>query len=101
MGFPIPPTLAGMALIFAFGLPFLLRLGRLAKQHNSATIADLVVARLRADRGLGFTITLVALFGIIPYIALQLKPSARGWAPCWVMGSRLPVRSWTCRSGSR
>ncbi len=77
-GFPIPPTLAGMALIFAFGLPFLLRLGRLAKQHNSATIADLVVARLRADRGLGFTITLVALFGIIPYIALQLKAASQG-----------------------
>ncbi len=77
-GFPIPPTLAGMALIFAFGLPFLFRLGRLAKQHNSATIADLVVARLRADRGLGFTITLVALFGIIPYIALQLKAVSQG-----------------------
>ncbi|MBH1362758.1 PAS-domain containing protein [Stenotrophomonas maltophilia] len=77
-GFPIPPTLAGMALIFAFGLPFLVRLGRLAKQHNSATIADLVVARLRADRGLGFTITLVALFGIIPYIALQLKAVSQG-----------------------
>ncbi len=77
-GFPIPPTLAGMALIFTFGLPFLLRLGRLAKQHNSATIADLVVARLRADRGLGFTITLVALFGIIPYIALQLKAVSQG-----------------------
>lgn len=77
-GFPIPPTLAGMALIFAFGLPFLLRLGRLAKQHNSATIADLVVARLRADRGLGFAITLVALFGIIPYIALQLKAVSQG-----------------------
>ncbi|WP_182266099.1 hybrid sensor histidine kinase/response regulator [Stenotrophomonas maltophilia] len=77
-GFPIPPTLAGMALIFAFGLPFLLRLGRLAKQHNSATIADLVVARLRVDRGLGFTITLVALFGIIPYIALQLKAVSQG-----------------------
>ncbi|HGM5875587.1 TPA: PAS-domain containing protein [Stenotrophomonas maltophilia] len=77
-GFPIPPTLAGMALIFAFGLPFLLRLGRLAKQHNSATIADLVVARLRADRGLGFTITLVALFGIIPYIALQVKAVSQG-----------------------
>ncbi|HEL3778013.1 hybrid sensor histidine kinase/response regulator [Stenotrophomonas forensis] len=76
--FPIPPTLAGMALIFALGLPFLVRLGRLAKQHNSATIADLVVARLRADRGLGFTITLVALFGIIPYIALQLKAVSQG-----------------------
>ncbi|MET4615499.1 signal transduction histidine kinase/Na+/proline symporter [Stenotrophomonas sp. 2619] len=77
-GFPIPPTLIGMALIFAFGLPFLARLGRLAKQHNSATIADLVVARLRTDQGLGVTITLVALFGIIPYIALQLKAVSQG-----------------------
>ncbi len=77
-GFPIPPTLIGMALIFAFGLPFLARLGRLAKQHNSATIADLVVARLRTDQGLGITITLVALLGIIPYIALQLKAVSQG-----------------------
>ena len=53
--------------------------GDLAKQHNSATIADLVVARLRADQGLGITITLVALFGIIiPYIALQLKAVSQG-----------------------
>ncbi len=77
-GFAIPPTLIGMALIFAFGMPFLARLGRLAKQHNSATIADLVVARLRTDQGLGMTITLVALIGIIPYIALQLKAISQG-----------------------
>ena len=89
-----------MALIFAFGLPFLHRLGRLARQHNSATIADLVVARLRADRGLGFTITLVALLGIIPYIALQLRAVSQGWAHCWVIVSQLPAGSWTCRSGS-
>ena len=76
--FAIPPTLIGMALIFALGMPFLARLGRLAKQHNSATIADLVVARLRTDQGLGVTITLVALFGIIPYIALQLKAISQG-----------------------
>ncbi len=77
-GFAIPPTLIGMALIFAMGMPFLARLGRLAKQHNSATIADLVVARLRTDQGLGMTITVVALIGIIPYIALQLKAVSQG-----------------------
>ncbi len=91
-GFPIPPTLAGMALIFAFGLPFLLRLGRLAKQHNSATIADLVVARLRADRGLGFTITLVALFGIIPYIALQLRAVSQGLGA--LLGDQFAPTGW-------
>ncbi|HEQ1702387.1 PAS-domain containing protein [Stenotrophomonas sp. GD03701] len=91
-GFPIPPTLAGMALIFAFGLPFLHRLGRLARQHNSATIADLVVARLRADRGLGFTITLVALLGIIPYIALQLRAVSQGLGA--LLGDRFTAAGW-------
>ncbi len=91
-GFPIPPTLVGMALIFAFGLPFLARLGRLAKQHNSATIADLVVARLRADQGLGVTITVVALFGIIPYIALQLKAVSQGLGA--LLGDRFTPAGW-------
>ena len=91
-GFPIPPTLIGMALIFAFGLPFLARLGRLAKQHNSATIADLVVARLRTDQGLGVTITLVALFGIIPYIALQLKAVSQGLSA--LLGDQFAANGW-------
>ncbi|KRG63115.1 regulator [Stenotrophomonas humi] len=91
-GFAIPPTLIGMALIFAFGLPFLARLGRLAKQHNSATIADLVVARLRTDQGLGMTITLVALFGIIPYIALQLKAVSQGLST--LLGDQFAANGW-------
>ncbi|HDS1101878.1 MULTISPECIES: PAS-domain containing protein [Stenotrophomonas] len=91
-GVPIPPTLVGMALIFAFGLPFLVRLGRLARQHNSATIADLVVARLRADQGLGMTITLVALLGIIPYIALQLKAVSQGLGA--LLGDRFAPAGW-------
>lgn len=91
-GVPIPPTLVGMALIFAFGLPFLARLGRLARQHNSATIADLVVARLRADQGLGITITLVALLGIIPYIALQLKAVSQGLGA--LLGDRFAPAGW-------
>ncbi|HEL2977261.1 TPA: PAS-domain containing protein [Stenotrophomonas maltophilia] len=90
--FPIPPTLVGMALIFAFGLPFLVRLGRLARQHNSATIADLVVARLRADQGLGLTITLVALFGIIPYIALQLRAVSQGLGA--LLGAQFAPTGW-------
>ena len=91
-GFPIPPTLIGMALIFVLGLPFLARLGRLAKQHNSATIADLVVARLRTDQGLGVTITMVALFGIIPYIALQLKAVSQGLSA--LLGDQFAANGW-------
>ncbi|MEG0182572.1 MAG: PAS-domain containing protein, partial [Stenotrophomonas sp.] len=91
-GFAMPPTLIGMALIFALGLPFLARLGRLAKQHNSATIADLVVARLRTDQGLGVTITLVALFGIVPYIALQLKAVSQGLSA--LLGDQFAASGW-------
>ena len=77
-GFALPPTLIGMALIFACGLPFLRRLAQLVRQHNSATIADLIVARLRSSHSLGIVITLVALIGIVPYIALQLKAVSQG-----------------------
>lgn len=72
-GYVMPPTLLGMALVWLLCVPFLRRLAGLVRKHNSATIADLVVARLGADSGLGAAITFVALVGIVPYIALQLK----------------------------
>ena len=77
-GFAMPPTLVGMALVSLLGVPFLKRLAELVRRHNSATIADLVVARLEAGPGLGAAIVAVALVGIVPYIALQLKAMTQG-----------------------
>lgn len=80
-GFVLPPTLMGMSLMSLLAVPFLRRLAELVREHHSATIADLVVARLGADRSLGAAITLVALVGIVPYIALQLRAIAQGLGP--------------------
>ena len=71
-----PPTYLGIVLLLVFGLRFLTRLGRLTHEHNSASLADLVTSRFGKDRRLGIAITAVALLGMVPYIALQLKAVA-------------------------
>ena len=72
-GWPIPPTFIGTILLYAFGFGFLLRLHRIAREQNSTSLADLVATRLGKNSALAAGITFVALLGIIPYIALQLK----------------------------
>ena len=89
-GFALPPTLVGMSLVSLFAVPFLRRLGELVRRHNSATIADLVVARLGDGAGLGAAITFVALVGIVPYIALQLKAVTQALGPLFGSGTGLP-----------
>ena len=74
--FPSPPTYLGIVLLLVFGFGFLQRLGRLTHEHNSASLADLVTSRFGKDRRLGIAITTVALIGMVPYIALQLKAVA-------------------------
>jgi signal transduction histidine kinase/Na+/proline symporter/CheY-like chemotaxis protein len=72
-GWPIPPTFIGTILLYAFGFGFLRRLLRIAREQNSTSLADLVATRLGKHSGLAAAITFVAVLGILPYIALQLK----------------------------
>ena len=72
-GWPIPPTFIGTILLYAFGFGFLRRLHRIAREQNSTSLADLVATRLGKNSALAAAITFVAVLGIIPYIALQLK----------------------------
>ncbi len=72
-GWPIPPTFIGTILLYAFGFGFLRRLHRIAREQNSTSLADLVATRLGKHSGLAALITFVAVLGILPYIALQLK----------------------------
>ena len=72
-GWPIPPTFIGTILLYAFGFGFLQRLHRIAREQNSTSLADLVATRLGKHSGLAALITFVAVLGILPYIALQLK----------------------------
>jgi Na+/proline symporter len=51
----------------------MIRLVRLARESNATSLADLIATRLGKDAWLAATVTLVAVLGLIPYIALQLQ----------------------------
>jgi len=76
----LPPTFIGTILIFCFGTGFLKRLAALAAAENSATLADLITSRFGKSPALAATITAVAVFGMVPYVALQLKAVAMSYA---------------------
>nr|WP_163503040.1 sensor histidine kinase [Halomonas socia] len=62
------PTLAMLA------APFLIRkMVRIARAQRITSIADFISARYGKSGSLGALVTLIALIGITPYIALQLK----------------------------
>jgi signal transduction histidine kinase/Na+/proline symporter len=53
---------------------------RICKTQNITTLADFVASRYGKHSGLGALVTLVCLFAIIPYIALQLKAVSVGFS---------------------
>jgi signal transduction histidine kinase/ActR/RegA family two-component response regulator len=79
-GWPLPPTFVGTILLYALGLGLLLRVVRAAREHNSSSIADLIATRLGKSSWLAAAVTAVALLGMIPYLALQLKAVAMSFA---------------------
>ena len=72
-GWPIPPTFIGSMLFYVFAFAFVRKLHQLAQDNNATSIADLIASRLGRDSTLAAAITAVAVVGIVPYIALQLK----------------------------
>src|SRR5512138_2187208 len=58
----------------AFAWWFILRkIVRIAKDNNITSIADFLSSRYGKSQFLGALITVIAVLGIVPYIALQLK----------------------------
>ena len=72
-GWPLPPTFLGAIVFYIVAFVFMIRLVRLARESNATSIADLIATRLGKDPWLAAVVTLVALLGMVPYIALQLK----------------------------
>jgi PAS domain S-box-containing protein len=79
-GWPLPPTFVGTILLYVFGIGVLLRLVRVAREHRSSSIADLIATRLGKSSWLAAAVTAVALLGMVPYIALQLKAVAMSYS---------------------
>lgn len=72
-GFEFLAIYIGPVLVFLFGFPLLRRIIRLAKSEKITSIADFLAARYGKSFAVASLATLIATFGTIPYIALQLK----------------------------
>ncbi|PKG58473.1 PAS-domain containing protein [Shewanella sp. GutDb-MelDb] len=67
------PVYIAPILLFMFAWPFIQRIIRVCLKLNITSIADLLAARFGKSQLLAIVVTFVALFGTLPYIALQLK----------------------------
>lgn len=63
----------GPVVVFAGWWLFLRKLVTIGRVYNTTSIADLISARFGKSPALGALITIMALIGTTPYIALQLK----------------------------
>lgn len=79
-GWWLPPTFIGTILLFVFGIGLLLKLVRLAQAHRATSLADLIATRLGNSSALAAGVTLIAVLGVLPYIALQLKAVAMSFS---------------------
>ncbi len=69
----LAPVYIGSILCFILAWPMLLRILHITKQQNLTSIADFIACRYDRSPLIAATVTLVALLGTIPYIALQLR----------------------------
>jgi Na+/proline symporter len=67
------PIYLGPTLMFVLGWVVLRRIIRISRRHRITSLADFVSARYGHSLVLGGLVTVVAVVGIVPYIALQLK----------------------------
>ncbi|NNN45555.1 MULTISPECIES: PAS domain-containing hybrid sensor histidine kinase/response regulator [unclassified Vibrio] len=72
------PIYLAPILVFLFGWRMLARLILIAKREHITSIADFIGARYGKSQGLAVAITLIAVAGILPYIALQLRGITMG-----------------------
>jgi Na+/proline symporter/signal transduction histidine kinase len=67
------PIYLGPTLMAALWWYVLLKMIRVSKANRITSIADFVASRYGKSQTLGGLVTIIAVIGIIPYIALQLK----------------------------
>src|SRR5688572_12290514 len=63
----------GPILMIGIFTPLILRVVRLAKAQNTTSVADFIAARYGKSQAVAATVSLIAIVGTVPYIALQLK----------------------------
>ncbi|ADZ71644.1 NahK/ErcS family hybrid sensor histidine kinase/response regulator [Polymorphum gilvum] len=72
-GFEFLTIYLGPIALFLLGYPLLRRIIRLSKTERITSIADFIGARYGKSQSVAAVATIIAVIGVIPYIALQLK----------------------------
>ncbi|MFI3246828.1 MAG: hybrid sensor histidine kinase/response regulator, partial [Ferrimonas sp.] len=67
------PIFLAPILLFSFGFGLLRRVVQAAKQQNITSVADFIASRYGKSQGLAAVVTLIAMLGLMPYMALQLN----------------------------
>ncbi|MDD3935790.1 sensor histidine kinase [Rhodoferax sp.] len=73
------PIYLGPTLAMTLGWLVLRKMIRIAKTYRITSIADFIGSRYGKSRLLAGLVTLIAVVGIVPYIALQLKAISAGY----------------------
>ena len=74
------PIYLGPTLVMVLGWIVLRKMIRIAKTYRITSIADFIASRYGKSPLLAGLVTLIAVVGIVPYIALQLKAVSAGYA---------------------
>src|SRR5690606_28501743 len=72
-GWTYLPIYLGPILTMLLGGELIYKLVSVGKQHHITSIADFLAARYGKSRQLAVLVTVVAIVGVLPYIALQLR----------------------------
>ncbi|MFT6914004.1 MAG: PAS domain S-box-containing protein [Motiliproteus sp.] len=78
-GWEFLATYLGPILTFIFLWKLLTKIVLVSKQQNITTISDFIASRYGKSQSLAILITCIAVLGIVPYIALQLKAVAMSY----------------------
>jgi Na+/proline symporter/signal transduction histidine kinase len=79
-GWSFLPIYLGPILLFVFGWRFIRHLLVISSRHKVTSIADFIGSRYGKSQRLAALVTIVAVVGSLPYIALQLKAVALVWS---------------------
>ena len=74
------PIYLGPTLAMILAWTVLRKMIRIARRWRITSIADFIASRYGKSRALAALVTLIALVGVVPYVALQLKAVASGYA---------------------
>jgi signal transduction histidine kinase/Na+/proline symporter/CheY-like chemotaxis protein len=79
-GWNFLPIYLGPILLFALAPRFLERLTGAVHAEGATSLSDFIGSRFGKSRGVAALVTSLALFGTIPYVALQLRSVGTSWS---------------------